>query len=172
MNQLPPLITIIGRSNSGKTTLIEKLIAHYAANGLRIATIKHMKHDFDIDHEGKDTHRFRSAGAFISSITNDRQLAIVADAIHGATPMTAAEPIFSKADLIIVEGNKESRGPKVEVIGDSTEPPLFASGVSDVAAIVTDRDISAPFPRFRRDEIAAVAQFIDRLVRGREPDRR
>ena len=93
----------------------------------------------------------------------------MADAENGTTPITAAGPLFSMADLIIVEGHKEEEGLKIEVIGHSEEPPLFASGVPGVTAVVCDHDVPTALPRFRRDAVDEIAEFIDRLLEKRFP---
>jgi len=161
MNVTPPVITIIGRSNSGKTTLIERLTEHFTHKGFKIAIIKHMKHDFEMDHEGKDTFRYRKSGAVISSITNDRSMAIMADVPPGLTPLSAAESLFAHADMIFIEGHKERQGPKIEVVGDTKEPYLFESGCGEVCAVVSDRKIDTGLPLFPRDAIPQIVKFIE-----------
>lgn len=160
----PPVISIIGRSGSGKTTLIEKLIAHFTREGRRVAVIKHMKHDFQVDHPGKDTHRYRQAGAHAAAITNDRELAVMMSIAGARDPSDIAREYFGDCDLVIVEGYKEGGTMKIEVVGDSPEGPLFASGEAGVAAVVTDRVVSTGLPRFGRDDAGAVAGFIETLV--------
>lgn len=157
----PPVISIVGRSGSGKTTLIEKLITHLTRKGRRVAVIKHMKHDFQVDRPGKDTHRYRQAGALAAAITNDRELAVMSRIDGAKGPADIAREYFGDCDLVIVEGYKEGAGPKIEVVGDSPEGPLFLSGGADVAAVVTDRDVGAGLPRFGRDEVERIAAFIE-----------
>lgn len=159
---MPPIIAIIGRSGSGKTTLIEKLIGYFGSRGLRIAIIKHMRHDFDIDHPGKDTHRYRDAGARASAIMNDREFAMTMSIDGPLSPSEAAERFFPGLDLVIVEGFKEGAIPKIEVIGDGGEAPLLDSGIDDIIAVVTDRDVRIGAPLFRRDDVEGVAALIEK----------
>lgn len=159
---MPPIIAIVGRSGSGKTTLIEKLIGYFESRGLRIAIIKHMRHDFDIDHPGKDTHRYRDAGARASAIMNDREFAMTMGIENALSPPQAARRFFSGYDLVIVEGFKEGAIPKIEVIGDGGEAPLLNSGVDDIIAVVTDRDVRIDAPVFRRDDAEGVAALIEK----------
>jgi len=159
---MPPIIAIIGRSGSGKTTLIEKLIGYFESRGLRIAIIKHMRHDFDIDHPGKDTHRYRDAGARASAIMNDREFAMTMSIDGPLSPSEAAERFFPGFNLVIVEGFKEEAIPKIEVIGDGGEAPLLDSGIDDIIAVVTDRDIRLGAPLFRRGDFEGVAAFIEK----------
>jgi molybdopterin-guanine dinucleotide biosynthesis protein B len=165
MKKTPTVIAFTGRSGSGKTTLIEKLVARFSSRGLRVGVIKHMRHDFDIDHPGKDTHRYRGSGAAVSSITNGKSLAIIADGTGGISPLDAAPALFSKCDLVIIEGQKEGAYPKIEVIGASAEPPLYLSGVEGIVALASDLPRETDLPVFRRDDIEPLAMFIARLAK-------
>ncbi len=162
--KFPPLIAFTGRSGSGKTTIIEKLTALCAGRGLRVGIVKHMRHEFDIDHPGKDTYRYMSSGAAVRSITNGTSIAIMADGIDGLSPLDAAPHLFAACDLVIIEGQKEGAYPKIEVIGDSTEAPLHLSGVENIVALACDRDIETSLPLFRRDDIVPLLNFISRLT--------
>lgn len=162
MMSMQKIITIIGRSGSGKTTLVEKLITHYKAEGKKVSALKSMRHDFQIDHEGKDTWRYREAGVFSAAITNGRVMAFVSDIDTDYTPLDIAHLYFPLSDIIIIEGYKESRSPKIEVIGDSAEEPLFISDDA-VKIVVTDRDITAPVPVFKRNDIASIVREIERI---------
>ena len=156
------IITVIGRSGSGKTTLVEKLIMHYKSEGRKVSALKSMRHDFQIDHEGKDTWRYREAGVFSSAITNGRMMAFVSDIDADYTPLDLAHLYFPDSDVIIIEGYKESRSPKIEVIGDSPEDPLF-TGDDAVKIVVTDREITAPLPVFKRDDILSIVREIEKF---------
>ena len=156
------IITIVGKSNSGKTTLVEKLIAHYKSEGKKVSALKSMRHDFQIDHEGKDTWRYRDAGVFSAAITNGRTMAFVSDVEDDLTPLDIAHKFFADSDIIIIEGYKESRSPKIEVIGDSAEEPVF-KGDDAVKLIVTDADINSSLPVFRRNDIEAIVREIEKI---------
>lgn len=156
------IITIVGKSNSGKTTLVEKLVKYYTSMGKKVSALKSMRHDFQIDHEGKDTWRYRDAGAFSAAITNGRMMAFVSDIDSEYTPLDLAHLYFPDSDVIIIEGYKESKSPKIEVIGDSTEAPLY-TGDDAVKLLVTDRMIKAEIPVCRRDDIAAIVNEIERI---------
>ena len=156
------IITIVGKSNSGKTTLVEKLIRHYKARGNRVSALKSMRHDFNIDHEGKDTWRYREAGVFSAAITNGRVMAFISDIDEDYTPLDIAHLYFPESDVIIIEGHKESKNPKIEVIGNSSEEPLFTNDDA-VKILVTDNNINAPIPVLRRDDISGIVHEIDKL---------
>ncbi len=134
------------------------------ARGRRVAVVKHMRHDFEADREGKDTYRYRQAGSVISAITNGTRMALMADVPPGSMPQELAPSLFDAADLIIVEGNKESAGPKIEVMGDSAEKPLYLSGITEIVALVCDRPLDADLPCFRRDDVEGVERFILRFL--------
>ncbi len=165
-----PVIGFAGRSNSGKTTLVEKLISGFTKQGLRIAVIKHVHHAFDFDVPGKDTYRHKKAGAASVILASRERLAMVKD-----TPKELSlEDIISRhidgVDLIIVEGFKRSRIPKIEVYTHlSGEPPLCMSGDGTFLAVATDDDIDVPVPKFKRDDIGAIAGFVSMhiLKRGK-----
>jgi molybdopterin-guanine dinucleotide biosynthesis protein MobB len=157
---MPPILTIMGRTNSGKTTLIERLIGHFNQKGCKISIIKHMKHQFNIDHEGKDSFRYREAGAFSALITNDEHFALISDNVNRLSPVELAESYLGDSDLVIIEGHKDVALPKIEVIGDSKEPPLVEVGMTGIIAIVSDTYIHPTLPCFKRDDIEGIADFI------------
>jgi len=158
------IITVTGRSNSGKTTLVEKLIREFNDQGMKISSIKSIRHDFDIDHPGKDSFRHKNAGAHSSAITNGKVFAVVSDNEEKLTPVDLAEKYFNDSDLVIIEGYKEGNTVKIEVIGDSKEEPLFLSGVDNIRAIVTDKDITAELPVFKRNDASGVAAWIGEMI--------
>ncbi|MDY6934270.1 MAG: molybdopterin-guanine dinucleotide biosynthesis protein B [Spirochaetota bacterium] len=161
---MPSIIAIVGRSNSGKTTLIEKLIHYFNMKGKKLSIIKHMKHEFDIDYEGKDTFRYKEAGAFSSLITNDMMFAIVSKIDDNSTPLDLAHNYLNDSDLVIIEGFREGNIFKIEVIGNSEEKPLYISGVENIAAIVTDQTIETELPIFQRNDIENIGKFIEEYI--------
>lgn len=156
------IITIIGRSGSGKTTLIEKLIKRYRSQGKKVSALKSMRHEFNIDHQGKDTWRYREAGVFSLAITNGKTMAFISDIKADYTPLDLAHQYFADSDIIIIEGYKEGRLAKIEVIGDSTEDPLFVTD-NAVKILVTDRDISSDLPVIKRDNIDGIIEAIEKV---------
>ncbi|HQO40204.1 MAG TPA: molybdopterin-guanine dinucleotide biosynthesis protein B [Spirochaetota bacterium] len=156
------IITIIGRSGSGKTTLVEKLIRHYRSQGKKVSALKSMRHEFNIDHEGKDTWRYREAGVFSAAITNGKTMAFISDIDTDYTPLDLAHLYFPDSDIIIIEGYKESRSPKIEVIGDSTEEPLFVTD-NAIKILVTDRDIVSVLPVIKRNNIDGIIEAIEKI---------
>jgi molybdopterin-guanine dinucleotide biosynthesis protein MobB len=157
-------IAFVGRSGSGKTTLIEKLTDHFTSQGFRVGVIKHLRHEFDIDHPGKDTFRFRAAGASVVSIANESSIAIIAQNPRSLAPEEAAAELFEACDILFVEGNKEKNYIKIEVIREQNEPPLFQSGINGIIALASDKKIEADLPVFHRDDIEGIARFIEGVL--------
>ena len=159
------VIAVCGVKNSGKTTLINKLVRAYTERGLKVAVIKHDGHDFDCDIPGTDTHSFTESGAYGTACFSQNRIFVHKQT--GADPerinetVKALTALFPEADLIFVEGLKGSSLNKIEVIrkGISEEP---ASDPEGRFLIVTD----LPGDKFREetadpDDIAAIAAVID-----------
>lgn len=137
------VLGIVGWSGSGKTTLITRLIPVLIARGVRVATLKHAHHMFDVDQPGKDSYEHRKAGAcevIVSSARRWVQMHEVGDGVEAALPDLLAK--VSPCDLILVEGYKTERHPKLEVFREATgNPPLHPIDLR-IVAIASDR----PFP--------------------------
>lgn len=161
---MPFIVSIVGRSGSGKTTLIEKLIGHFNEKGYKIAIIKHLRHGFDLDRPGKDTWRYRAAGCPGVAITNDLECAMIERLEKPCGSADLALRFFGGYDIVLIEGDKEADVFKIEVVGDSAEAPLFASGTGGIAAVVCDTPASGNLPCFARDDASGVGRFIENLL--------
>jgi molybdopterin-guanine dinucleotide biosynthesis protein B len=154
-----------GYSGSGKTTLIEQLIVRLTSAGQRVSVVKHAHHDFDIDHEGKDSWRHRQAGAYEVVIASDRRLAKMREYGKHAEP-TLGQLIaeLDDCDWAFVEGFKHAPLPKIEVWRAATGKPAVYPADPHVIAIATDDASSLPtptgLPLFRLDDIERIAAFI------------
>jgi molybdopterin-guanine dinucleotide biosynthesis protein B len=158
-----PIVSIVGRSNSGKTTLLEKLIRELTARGRRIGTIKHHFHGpVEVDVPGKDSWRHRQAGARAVALASRDTLFIVGEA-PGEWPLQkiAHQPLFD-VDLILTEGFKSGPMPKIEVSRAAQEMPLLCGPEDHLVAVVTDRELPVPVPRFGLEEVGPLADFIER----------
>jgi molybdopterin-guanine dinucleotide biosynthesis protein B len=155
-----PVLSLVGRSNTGKTTLIEKLIPILASEGIRVATIKHHNHDFEIDREGKDTYRHKKAGARLSIIISPKKLALVEDLDGEPTLDEILVHYVRGVDLLITEGYK--RGPvlKIEVYNSAQGDAPVTLGDPSLLAVVSDRAIRLPIPVFQRDDARGIADFV------------
>jgi len=163
-----PVVGIAGRSGSGKTTLIERLVPLLSRQGLHVAVVKHTHHDLEFDVPGKDSHRFKRAGAATAILVAGSGLGIVKDFEREPSLEDIISRYAADADIVIVEGYKRENTRKIEVFTkERGEPPLFLSGDDTYIAIITDEDIDVPLPRFSRDDVDGVARFIiNHFLRG------
>lgn len=157
------ILGVTGWKNSGKTTLTERLVTALVAKGYRIATVKHAHHDFDIDHEGRDSFRHRKAGASEVAIVSARRWALIHE-LSGESepPLEAVIDKLAPCDLIIVEGYKREGHPKIEVrrAGSRDSAPLSV-GDPSIVAIASDRPIDGEtLPVFNLDDVAAITAFV------------
>jgi molybdopterin-guanine dinucleotide biosynthesis protein B len=158
-------IGFIGYSNTGKTTLIEKLIPLFVARGLRVSTIKNAHHGFDMDRPGKDSYRYREAGSQQVLIATGERWALLTETRGHAAPLEALIAQLAPCDLVLVEGFKsEGRFPRIEVRRTTnTEPPIFPRD-PNVIAIAADHAIDTALPVLDLNDAAKIASFIlDRL---------
>ncbi|MCD6320438.1 MAG: molybdopterin-guanine dinucleotide biosynthesis protein B [Candidatus Desulfofervidaceae bacterium] len=155
------VVAIIGRTKTGKTTLIERLIKIFKEMGYRVGTVKHHRGNFDFDLEGKDSWRHRQAGADVVVMSSPSQLAFIQKQQEDASLKEIQQMLGNKVDIILAEGFKNSFYPKIEVYRHKeNEHDLLASRVEGVVGIVTDETISTDLPIFRWSEIDKLAEFL------------
>ena len=159
------ILTVTGRSGSGKTTLIEKLIAHYKSLGKKVSVVKSMRHEFETDPAGKDTFRYRESGAFASIITNGKKFALISGIGNDEDPLDLAKKFFRDSDIVIIEGYKEGKIRKIEVIGDQEEAPLFHDD-HNIKILVTDRILKTGLPVFKRNDIDGITAKIEKVFKS------
>ena len=156
------IIGLAGWSGSGKTTLITKVIPVLAGRGLKIATVKHAHHEFDIDQPGKDSWLHRASGASEVLVTSSRRWALIHE-LRGE-PEPPLEDILAKlapADLIIVEGFKRRAHPKLEVYRAAVGKPLLYPDDDCIVAIASDEALPrVPLPVLQLDDIESVANVL------------
>ena len=155
-----PVLAIVGFSNSGKTTLMEKLIAALSAEGLDVCTIKHSHHQPEMDTPGKDSWRHKHAGAKGSLLVGPEQLLMVADIQKPLTPQEMADAYFPHADLVLVEGYASMPCAKIEVVREARSADMRCEP-SELIAVVTDmQDLSVNIPKLDLDDTQQVTTFI------------
>ena len=156
------IIGVAGFKNAGKTTLVEKLVVDLTRRGLRISTVKHAHHSFDIDHEGRDSFRHRAAGATEVAVVSATRWALIHELRHEAEP--SLEEILRKlapCDLVIVEGYKRDGHDKIEVRNLGLDHPQLAGDDPTIVAIAATGAVAgAPVPVFDRDDVGALSAFI------------
>lgn len=155
------VVGFIGYSNTGKTTLIEKLIPLFTAQGLRVSTVKNAHHGFDMDRPGKDSFRYRQAGSQQVLIATSERWALLTEVRGGPAPLDALIAQLAPCDLVLVEGFKsEGHFPRIEVRRTTnTEPPIFPRD-SNVIAVAADHAIDAALPVLDLNDAAKIAEFI------------
>ncbi|WP_051228935.1 molybdopterin-guanine dinucleotide biosynthesis protein B [Paludibacterium yongneupense] len=158
---LPPVLGVCGWSGSGKTSLIERLLPVFAEAGLRVNVVKHSHHAPTLEPAGKDTARFRAAGAHEVMLASPWGVAIMSEA-RGAqqAPLNALLARLAPADLILVEGFKHEAIPRLEVWRAATGKPLLAATDSGIIAVASDSHPECDVPLVDLDDTIAVASFI------------
>jgi molybdopterin-guanine dinucleotide biosynthesis protein B len=156
-----PILCFVGRSNSGKTTVIERLIPELVRAGYRVATVKHAGHGFDLDTEGKDSWRHKRAGASTVVVVSKGSLACFSDVPDQVNVEEIRDRYVEKdIDLIIAEGWKSEGYPKIVVIRDQVgEVPIAPDGL---LAVVSAQAIELSVPCLHPDDISAVADLVMR----------
>ena len=153
-----PIITFVGKSGTGKTTLLEQLIPMLKARGLRLAVLKHDAHHFEMDKPGKDTYRFTAAGADVVTISNAQKFAM----IEQPPEELSLRDIISRlpqVDLVLTEGYKKSRYPKIEIHRAELHRPLLADP-NELLAILTDEPVDSPAPQLDLSDLNGCVQVI------------
>jgi len=156
---MPAVICIVGRSQSGKTTLIEKLIPVLKKRGYRIGTVKHTHHVFDFDKTGKDSCRHKDAGAETVVIASPGKIAMVKNDHNGT--LDGLVNYFDDLDLVITEGYKRENKPKIEVVRAARHTRPLLQDDRQLVAVVTDVEMHLEVPVFELEEINKLADFIE-----------
>jgi molybdopterin-guanine dinucleotide biosynthesis adapter protein len=152
---------LAGYSGAGKTTLIERLLRSYAAQGLSVSIIKHTHHDFDVDRPGKDSFRQREAGANEVMLVCDQRWVLMHE-LRGQPEPSLAQQLeyLTPCDLVLVEGFKHTEMPKLEVHRPSYGKPLIYPENPWVVAIACDTPLKAPLPVLDLNDVESIAHFI------------
>ena len=152
---------VVGWKNAGKTGLMERLVAEIAGRGLRVSTVKHAHHGFDVDQPGTDSHRHRMAGASEVLLASRTRIALMAE-LRGAPEPTLAELLarLAPADLVLIEGFKRESHPKIEAHRAETGNPLIAPGDATIRAVASDAPLELDRPVFDLDDTRGIAAFI------------
>lgn len=155
---------VAGWKNSGKTGLMERLVAEFTRQGLQVSTVKHAHHAFDIDQPGKDSFRHRTAGATEVLLSSGRRWALMHELRDTDEP--ALETLLAKlspVDLVLIEGFKTAEHPKIEAHLPETGQPLLAPGDPTIRAVAsTGQPDTGGVPLFPHDDTGAIAGFISR----------
>lgn len=155
----PALVSIVGFSRSGKTTLLEKLIHDLAARGYRVGTIKHDVHGFEMDKPGKDSWRHKQAGAVTTIVSSPYQIGMVMDVDHDHRP-DDLKRFFRDVDIVFMEGYKQGDKPKVEIFRRGLRKEPLCKNDDHLIALVTDTGVDLGVPRFLLHDVKGLADFL------------
>lgn len=165
MPAAPPLLGFAAFSGTGKTTLLKRVIPLLKDQGLRVGLIKHSHHAFEIDHPGKDSHVLRQAGASPVMLSSSRRRAVITEHPVPKEPALQDELAYfdtSGLDLVLVEGFRHERFPKIELHRPSLGRPLLFPGDDSIIALATDAAPACPpgIPVLDINDPEAIVRFI------------
>ena len=155
------LFGVVGYKNAGKTGLMERLVAEISKRGLRVSTLKHAHHSFDIDQQGKDSYRHRDAGAHQVLLASGTRWALMTELRGDDEPpladlLTRLDPV----DLVLVEGYKRDTHAKIEAFRAEPGNPLIAKDDPTICAVASDTKLTLDRPVFDLNDTKAIADFI------------
>ncbi|ARE82366.1 molybdopterin-guanine dinucleotide biosynthesis adapter protein [Roseovarius mucosus] len=152
---------VTGWKNAGKTGLMERLVAEITGRGYTVSTVKHAHHSFDVDQPGKDSHRHRVAGATEVLLASRNRFALMHELREEGEPtLESLLQKLSPVDLVLVEGYKRDRHPKVEAFRAETGNPLIATDDPTIRAVASDTALTIDRPLFDLNDTKAIADFI------------
>lgn len=160
---MPPLVSIVGRAKTGKTTFLEKLIPELKLRGYRVATIKHTFHNTSFDQPEKDTSRHVRAGSEATALSSPNEFVLIRPVGQGMTFDEMVRLIGEDCDILLTEGFKQENAPKIEVHRREKGPPLGDS-LSQLLAVVTDEPLELKTKQFALDDARGVADLIESEV--------
>lgn len=156
---MPPVVAIVGKSKSGKTTLIEKLISELKSRGYRVGTVKHAPLEMDVDKPGKDSWRHIRAGSEATAIVSSDRIVLIKPVTHSVGLDEIIRFFGEDYDIILAEGFKQSGTPKIEVHRKEVGPPL--SSVRKLIVIATDEPLETKTRQFSLQDITGLADLLE-----------
>lgn len=151
-----PVYSVVAFSNTGKTTMLEKLIPELKRRGFRVAVIKHDAHEFEIDHKGKDSWRMTQAGADVTAVASQTKAAVMENRY---VPLEELISRIKNVDIILTEGYKHGPWPKIALMRGGNGKPLPLSP-EECLAVMSDVPIKADTPCLGLDDISKLADII------------
>lgn len=157
---MPPIISIVGIGNVGKTTFIEKLVAELKSRGYRVATIKHAPAGMTYDEKGRDSWRHLQAGSDATAVSSPERVVLVKPVAPELSLEEVARIFGEDYDIILAEGFKQSNAPKIEVHRRAVGPPL--ADLTKLIAIATDETLKTEARQFALDDVKGVADLLEK----------
>ncbi len=155
------VISIVGKSGVGKTTLIEQLITEFKQRGYTIAIVKHSRESLELDQPGKDSQRFTQMGSEAVIISSPDRLIFTKTVEHDLTIEEILHFIGSDFDLVLTEGFRSDKAPKIEVHRKEEGEDLLCAA-EELSAIATDEPLDIDIPQLPLGDSRAIADFIER----------
>ena len=163
-----PLIAIVGKSGSGKTVIMEKLIAEFKARSYRVGAIKHAHETVELDAPGKDSWRYSQAGSDAAVVCSPSRITIFKRFDREPSLEETALLLGDGYDIILAEGFKKSRPPKIEVCPAGIVSEMVC-GEAELAAVISDAALPLKIPRFGREQVKEIADFIEKELLAKIP---
>ena len=157
---MPPIVSIVGKSETGKTTLITKLIKELKSRGFHVTTIKHTAQDISFDQPDKDSWHHIQAGSEATVLSSPGGLALIKPVTQALTVEQVARHLGEDYDIILAEGFKQSNAPKIEVHRKEVGSPL--GNIKRLIAIVTDEPLDTKARQFSPDDIKGLADLLEK----------
>jgi molybdopterin-guanine dinucleotide biosynthesis protein B len=156
----PQIIALVGKPDSGKTTLLEKLIPELNRRGYRIGTVKHHVHQFEMDKRGKDTWRHKQAGARTVALSSPTGLGIIRDVDHDHAIEELLDRYYYDVDLVIAEGYKSTGLPKIELFRSAAHQEPLPNRDETWVAMISDTTPDTALPCLDLADVAGIADFL------------
>ena len=163
------VVAVVGPAGSGKTALIEQLVAELKRRRLSVAVIKHCSRGFNLDQQGKDSWRFKEAGSDGVGLVSPEEIAIIQRHFDKADDLQLATSYFNTMDFVLIEGRHTIKHiPKVELLRKGVAERV-ATPVEELAAVVSDCEVKLPRPVFHFSQINEIANFLEKEVQVDDP---
>ena len=155
-------IAVIGSKNSGKTTLVSKLVNYFSSQSIKVGVIKHAHHSFEIDHPNTDSYKIRKSGAYKTTIISDKRLAFIEERVNeNEIDLNSLMDMNKGCDVIILEGFKKRKEiPKIEVFLKRNKKSHLYKTIENVRLLITDDNENHPLRSLNHDQIPLIANFI------------
>jgi molybdopterin-guanine dinucleotide biosynthesis protein B len=158
---MPPIVSIVGKSSTGKTTFLEKTIKELAGRGYRVATIKHSHHSISFDQPNKDSWRHAQAGAVATMVSSTTEIQIIKPITQELTIEELARHLGEDYDIILSEGFSRGNAPKIEIHRKEAGPLLETA--TNLIAVATDEPLDTDVRQFDLNDVKGVVDLIEEL---------
>ncbi len=156
---MPLVISIVGKSSTGKTTFLEKLIREISGRGYKVATIKHSHHSISFDDPSKDSWRHARAGATATIVSSTTEIQIIKPIPRELTTAELARYLGEEFDIILTEGFSRGDAPKIEIHRKEAGPLLDVA--TNLFAVITDEPLEVDLPQFGLEDVKGVADLLE-----------